>query len=64
MGKKKVTLSLEEEVYKQFQKYCEENDIILSKRIERIMKKELEEAVKLRSFSTEKKLHELIRGNE
>jgi hypothetical protein len=41
--KKKVTLSLDSNVYKKFQKYCEENDLMLSKRVERIMKKEMEE---------------------
>jgi hypothetical protein len=40
--KKKVTLSLESKVYSDYQKYCEENAIMLSKRIEIIMKKELE----------------------
>jgi hypothetical protein len=41
MGKKKVTLSLDEKVYKQFQNFCEENDIMLSKRIERLIKNHL-----------------------
>jgi len=36
--KKKVTLSIESEVYKKFQKYCEENAIMLSKKVELIMK--------------------------
>jgi len=40
--RKKVTLSLDFDTYKKFQKYCEENDIMLSKRVERIMKKELD----------------------
>jgi hypothetical protein len=44
--KKKVTLSIEEEVYAEFQRYCQENDIMLSKRVERIMKKEMEEKKK------------------
>ena len=34
---KKVTLSLDEKTYKDFQKFCEENDIMLSKRVERLM---------------------------
>ncbi len=63
MGKKKVTLSIEEETYKQFQSYCEENDIMLSKRIERIMKKELQDAIKFKSFSSSKKLDEFLRGD-
>ena len=39
---KRVTLSIESGTYDEFQKYCEENDIILSKRVERLMKQELE----------------------
>jgi hypothetical protein len=42
-GKQKVTLSIDSSVYKQFQKYCEENAIMLSKKIELYMKKELED---------------------
>lgn len=34
MSKKKVTLSLDDKVYANFQKYCEENAIMLSKKIE------------------------------
>ncbi len=40
---KKVTLSLDEKTYKEFQNFCEKNDIMLSKRIERLIKKHLEE---------------------
>ena len=40
---KKVTLSLDEKTYKQFQKFCEENDLMLSKRIERLIKIHMEE---------------------
>ncbi len=43
---KKVTLSLDDKVYAQFQKYCEENDIIVSKRIERLIKEEIERGKK------------------
>ena len=43
MGKKKkVTLSLDENVYGEFQKFCEENDLMLSKRIERLIQKHME----------------------
>ncbi len=38
MEKRKVTLSIDFKVYDEFQKYCEENAIMLSKRIELIMK--------------------------
>ncbi|MBI2449341.1 hypothetical protein HYV49_03520 [Candidatus Pacearchaeota archaeon] len=38
MQKKKVTLSLDDQIYSEFQKYCEENAIMLSKKIELFMK--------------------------
>jgi hypothetical protein len=38
---KKVTLSLDGEVYKDFQKFCEENDLMLSKRVERLIKEHI-----------------------
>lgn len=34
MGKKKVTLSLDSKTYEEFRKYCDENAILLSKKIE------------------------------
>jgi hypothetical protein len=34
MTKKKVTLSIDDKVYNEFQKYCEENAIMLSRKIE------------------------------
>jgi len=40
---KKVTLSIDSKTYEAFQKYCEENAIMLSKKIELFMKKELDE---------------------
>jgi len=40
--KKKVTLSVDSKIYSDYQKYCEENAIMLSKKIELLMKKELE----------------------
>ena len=42
MKKQKVTLSIDSETYASFKKYCEENAIMLSKKIELYMKKELE----------------------
>jgi hypothetical protein len=45
---KKVTLSIDSEVYKKFQKFCEENAIMLSKKIELIMKKIMEDEKKKR----------------
>lgn len=41
MSRKPLTISIEEEILKEFKKYCEDNDINLSKRIERYMKEEL-----------------------
>ena len=38
---KRVTISLDDKTYKEFQNFCEENDIILSKRIERLIKEHL-----------------------
>jgi len=36
--KRKVTLSIEDSVYNKFQKYCDDNAIMLSKKLELIMK--------------------------
>ncbi len=41
--KQKVTLSIDSKTYHNFQKFCEENAIMLSKKVELFMKKELEE---------------------
>jgi hypothetical protein len=38
---KKVTLSLDDRVLKDFREFCEKNDIMLSKRIERLVKEHL-----------------------
>lgn len=40
---KRITLSVDTKVYSEFQKFCEENDIIISKRVERLMSKEIKE---------------------
>ncbi len=42
MGRKTVALSLDEEVYEKYKRYCEERHIILSRKVEDFMKKELE----------------------
>jgi len=39
---KKVTLSLNDKIYANFQKFCEDNDIMLSKRIERLITEHLD----------------------
>ncbi len=41
MVRKPLTISIERKILESFKKYCEDNDIILSKRIERYMKEEL-----------------------
>jgi len=41
MAKQKVTLSIDSEVYKKFKYYCEEHAILLSKKVELYMKKEM-----------------------
>lgn len=41
--RKKVTLSLNSKIYTQFQEFCKENDIMLSKRVDKLIKKHLEE---------------------
>jgi len=43
MGRKTVALSLDKGVYEQYQKYCEEHHMILSRKVEALMKKELED---------------------
>ncbi|MCU0642404.1 MAG: hypothetical protein MUF61_02395 [archaeon] len=43
MTKRKVTLSVDSKTYSEFQKYCEEHAIMLSKRIELCMKNIVEE---------------------
>lgn len=43
MGRKTVALSLDENTYEDYKKYCEENSIILSRKVETFMKNELEQ---------------------
>ena len=50
-GKQKVTLSIDSTTYHKFQDYCEEHAIMLSKKIELFMKKELEEKMNKRGES-------------
>ncbi len=42
MPKKKVTLSIDADVYEAYIKFCEENGFIVSKKVELFMKKEVE----------------------
>ena len=43
MVNQKVTLSIDKETYKKFKKYCEENAIMLSKKVELFMKELVED---------------------
>jgi len=43
MAKKKVTLSIDEKTYDRYRGYCEKNAIMLSKKVELFMEKELKE---------------------
>jgi hypothetical protein len=40
---KRITLNVDSKVYADFQKFCSDNDIIVSKRVERLMLKELKD---------------------
>lgn len=42
LNNKKVTLSLESGLYDKYSKYCERNAMIVSKKVELFMKKEIE----------------------
>ncbi|MBW2965715.1 hypothetical protein KY342_01275 [Candidatus Woesearchaeota archaeon] len=44
ISKQKVTLSINTKIYREFQRYCENNAIMLSKKIELYMKKVLKKA--------------------
>jgi len=42
MGRKTVALSLDEDIYERYQKYCSANQMVVSRKIDALMKKELE----------------------
>ena len=44
MGRITVALSLDEENYKKYKKYCEERGIILSRQVDKFMEEELKKA--------------------
>lgn len=50
MGRKTVALSLDEDTYEAYKGYCEENSIILSRKIDKFMVHELETAKKNGGF--------------
>ena len=41
MTRKKLTLTIDEEVLEKYKKFCEDNDTIISRRLERFMKKDM-----------------------
>jgi len=41
MGRKTVALSVDEEIYNSYKKFCEQNSMILSRKIDQFMKDEL-----------------------
>ena len=43
MARKTVALSLDEDIYNKYRDYCKKNYIILSRKVENFMKKDLEE---------------------
>lgn len=47
MGKKRVTLFVESEIYDKFKEYCDKNGLVLSKRFERFMEGELKNKKKI-----------------
>ena len=42
MGRKTVALSLDEEVYNKYKEFCKKKFVVISRKIEDFMKKELE----------------------
>ena len=41
MGRKTVALSIDENIYESYQKYCEKHSIILSRKVEKFMEETL-----------------------
>ena len=41
MTRKKLTLTIDEEILEKYKKFCEDNDTIISRRLERFMKKDM-----------------------
>ncbi|MBU1199225.1 MAG: hypothetical protein KKF46_05030 [Nanoarchaeota archaeon] len=42
MGRKTVALSVDEDIYASYKKFCENNSMILSRKIDQFMKDELQ----------------------
>ena len=43
MPRKQFTITIDDKTLKEYRKYCQERDINMSKRIERYMKKDIED---------------------
>jgi len=41
MGRKQITVTIDEKILAEFKKMCDDNDINMSKRVERYMRKDL-----------------------
>ena len=41
MGRRQFTITIEENIIREYRNYCRDNDINMSKRIERYMKKDI-----------------------
>ncbi len=50
MSKQKVTLSIDREIYKKYKQWCEDNAIMLSKKIELFMRDQLEKIKKVKKL--------------
>jgi hypothetical protein len=46
MTNKRITLSVDVEVYEKYKEYCEKKGLIISKQIENFMREELKDEVK------------------
>jgi hypothetical protein len=44
MGRKTVALHLDEDIYNRYKAFCEKHAIVLSRKVERFMEKEMEES--------------------
>ncbi|MBI5002835.1 hypothetical protein HZC31_05590 [Candidatus Woesearchaeota archaeon] len=42
MGRKTIALSVDEDIYDKYKEYCKKNFVVLSRKIEDFMKKDLE----------------------
>lgn len=46
MGRKTVALSIDEELYEKYQAHCKEHFMVMSRKIEDLMRKDLENEIK------------------